>query len=519
MELIKKTIHSNRIGKHSVDQFYLDEDVNVPDSKEDIMHMIQGEGYLKIDEVKPAQEYITVIGKLYYHILYAVTGEEAKLAVLEGKLPVEEVVYTEDDLGMQYVVRPTRIEFSPSLIHSRKINIRAMIELEIIREIQEEDETTIDVDSPVLFKKKRTVNLLELSTMKRDTYRIKEEIKLPGAKENIRNIMMSDVAGRRMDIRIGPDELLIRGELQLFVLYETENGNAQWLDQSISYEGSIECFGAEEGMYHHVYADLEDSVVEPRMDEDGEMRILGVESTLSLRIHIYCEEEVELLEDVYSLNDQCEIQTRKTIFEELLLKNQSRSKVSEQLILPELKEDVLQICHCSGMLQIDSQTVTADGIQIDGVIHGAFLYLKADDAMPYGAWQGMVPFTHLIEGSDTFPADLHFDIAPGIESLSVSLLGNGEVDIKASLVFDAFIRKPVPIEVITDVTLTPQSGVGREQGPGIVGYIVKDKDQLWDLAKKYQTTVEGIMEVNHLEKEEVKEGERLLIFKENVSII
>lgn len=519
MELIKKTIHCNRMGKQITDQFYLDEDINVPDSKEDIRHIIQGEAYLKIDEVKTAQEYITVIGKLYYHILYATTSDPARLAVVEGKIPVEEVVYTEDDLGMQYVVRVARIEFSPSMIHSRKLNVRAMVELDIIREIQVEDETTVDVDSPVLYKKKQTVNLLELNTMKRDTYRIKEELKLPGAKENIVRIMMSDVTPRRMDIRTGADELLVRGELQVFVLYEAENDKTDWVEQNIAYEGRMECFGAEEGMYHHVYGTLEDTMVEPRIDEDGEMRILGIESTLNLRIHIYQEEQVELLEDVYSLNERCEIQTRKSVFEELILKNQSRCKVTEQLLLPELKEDVLQICHCNGMLQVDSQVVSQGCIQIDGVIHVSFLYIKADDTMPYGAWQGMVPFTHIIEGNEAFPQELHFDISPGIESLTVNFVGNGEADIKATLVFDAFIRRPVPIEVITDVTLQPLPNNEDEHRPGIVGYIVKEEDQLWDLAKRYQTTVEGIMEVNHLEKEELKEGERLLIFKENVSII
>ena len=50
-------IHCNRIGKHIIDQFYLDEDVNVPDTKEDVMHIIQGEGYLKI-EVRMINEVI-----------------------------------------------------------------------------------------------------------------------------------------------------------------------------------------------------------------------------------------------------------------------------------------------------------------------------------------------------------------------------------------------------------------------------------------------------------------------------
>ena len=58
-----------------------------------------------------------------------------------------------------------------------------------------------------------------------------------------------------------------------------------------------------------------------------------------------------------------------------------------------------------------------------------------------------------------------------------------------------------------------------EKRPGITGYIVRDGDILWDLAKKYNTTVEGIMEVNELPSEEIKAGDRILIFKENMSIL
>ena len=58
-----------------------------------------------------------------------------------------------------------------------------------------------------------------------------------------------------------------------------------------------------------------------------------------------------------------------------------------------------------------------------------------------------------------------------------------------------------------------------EKRPGITGYIVRDGDILWDLAKKYNTTVEGIMEVNDLESGDIKAGDRLLIFKENMSIL
>ena len=58
-----------------------------------------------------------------------------------------------------------------------------------------------------------------------------------------------------------------------------------------------------------------------------------------------------------------------------------------------------------------------------------------------------------------------------------------------------------------------------ERRPGITGYIVREKATRCGIAKRYSTTVEGIMEVNGLEKEEIKPGEKILILKENMSIL
>ena len=47
--------------------------------------------------------------------------------------------------------------------------------------------------------------------------------------------------------------------------------------------------------------------------------------------------------------------------------------------------------------------------------------------------------------------------------------------------------------------------------PGIVGHIVQDGEDLWSLAKKYMTTVSGIMEVNSMDNENVKTGDKVTL--------
>ena len=73
--------------------------------------------------------------------------------------------------------------------------------------------------------------------------------------------------------------------------------------------------------------------------------------------------------------------------------------------------------------------------------------------------------------------------------------------------------------MIQDVTTQPLRLDEIEKRPSIVGYIAKEGDDLWSLAKRYSTSVDAIREVNDLGEGMPKEGDRILIFKENMSIL
>ena len=57
MELVKKQIHANQVGKKMVDQFLVDDDFNVPDTKNDVQRVVAGEGTVKIEDVRPVDNY------------------------------------------------------------------------------------------------------------------------------------------------------------------------------------------------------------------------------------------------------------------------------------------------------------------------------------------------------------------------------------------------------------------------------------------------------------------------------
>ena len=443
---------------------------------------------------------------------------EPSLCCLEGKIPFEEMIYAEENSGT-YEVKNARATLHTTMIHSRKLRLKAMIELELEAEKQIIEEIPTDIDChTTLYKKKKPIHLLKLHDSKRDMYRIKEEITLPGTKETIGTMLWSDIGNRKLDTKLGVDELQIFGELLVFCFYESPDGKIDWIEQIVPYQGRIACYGADETMYHQVQANLEDVTADVRMDEDGEVRVIGIEGTLRLGIVIYEEEEMEVLEDVYSLEKQCKLEKKEVCYEQLILQNHSKCKVSERLSLPELKNDILQICHSSGSVQVDHVEVVEQGILVEGVLHIRFLYVKSNDEVPFDTWQGVVPFSYLIECKDVSD-DIHYHISSILEQLSVGLLGGDEVEVKAVLAFHCFFRKAVKTDMITDLKLEPMDMNELHKRPGVIGYIVKEGDELWSLAKRYNTTMEGICEVNDLTDERLKVGERILIFKENMSIL
>lgn len=519
MELLKKQIHYTREGRKTFDQFYIDEDINVPDTKDDVKEIIQGSAKVKVEEVRPVENYICVSGKLYYQILYVTASEDPQPAVLEGNISFDEMVYVEKEERETCFVQNLRTEFTPGLVHSRKLSVRATVELELGKEKMEDEETTIGVEETEnVYKKMRKVDLLELHTSKKDTYRIKEELVLPGTKESIGHLLLTDISSRKLEIRLSENEIHLKGEVLVFCMYQSEEEKTDWIEQTVPYEGKIECSDIDESMYFYVQSSLDDPVFDIRMDEDGEMRVLGIEATLNLRLNIYKEEEIELLEDMYSLKEKTTLKTKEAVYEELLIQNNSKCKITERLRLPELKSDVLQICHSEGSVQISHMEKTENGLLIDGILHLKFLYVKSDDVMPFGSWQGMVPFSYVLE-CPAMPENVLSNITYHVEQLSVNPAGSEAVEVKAVVAFDTFLRKPVPMQVITDVEFTPVSLEELEKRPGITGYIVREGDDLWKLAKMYMTTVDRIKEINDLESEVIKPGDKLLIFKESMMLL
>ncbi len=521
MELVKKQIHMNRWKGNVTTQVTLDDDFIVPDTMDDMAQVLLDSGEVQIESVKNQGERVLVKGKLEFSVLYR--RAEGGLQTLGGSIPFEEAINVpgleeHDDVSLN-----TELEdLSTGMVNSRKLGVKAIVTLEVrVESLYEADAAAaiaaegdeMAEDTGVL-QQKQTITLADIAARRKDTYRIKEQLSLPGNKLNIGQMLWKEMRLGGVSVRPGDGRMGLEGTLEVFVIYAGEGDEApvQWWEETIPFSGEVELAQAEEEMIPMVKVRLAHKDVEARPDYDGEMRDLDVDAVLDLDMKLYEEQQVELLSDVYSMDQELVPITKEACFEQILMKNSCKCRAGEKFSL-EPSERILQICHSDGTVKIDEITAGENQLVVDGAVEVTLLYLTSDDSAPIQSTVRAVPF-HCTAEVPGIQKDSVYQVIPSLEQLTAAMMGGDSVEIRASVALDILVMQPACETVITDVEEQPLDLKKLQEMPGIVGYIVQPGDSLWKIAKKFHTTVESIMAMNDLTDDVIHPGTRLILVKE-----
>ena len=130
MELMKKSIYTDKIKAKAMLQIPLEEDINVSDTRPDVGRLVFTHGRIKIDEIKTGMNKIWVKGKLMFQILYETDGKDSGMAGMEGELPFMEEIYMEHVESQDRVICESMLEdMRVNMINSRKLSVQAVISL------------------------------------------------------------------------------------------------------------------------------------------------------------------------------------------------------------------------------------------------------------------------------------------------------------------------------------------------------------------------------------------------------
>lgn len=514
MELIKRNIHMDRVKTEAVTQFTLEDDLNIPDSKPDVNTLNLEKGELIIDEIRPGTDFVNVRGYLAYVVLYHTQEEGSSLVTLEGRVPFDERVNLRGVVPADNVSVDGDVEdLTVSMINSRKLNIQSLVTLSAkVEELYDEEApVTIHGDEKAEYRR-MPLEVAQIAICKNDIFRLKEEIGLPSNYPNIFQILWDNISLGDMDFKVLDEKIALSGDVHVFILYEGEGEEhpIRSFETTIPFSGTLDCHGCREGMLPDIRCRLGQKELAVRPDFDGEERSIGLEMVLDCAIRIYEEEEMEIISDIYGVSSEISTVTHRADLRQLLAKVTGKTKVTDHIRVK--SGNVLQLLHSEGTVALEHQTVVENGILLQGSLTVKVMYITGEDEAPYGCTQAQIPYQYTLDVPDIAPEDID-TVQGSVEQLQVTMLDGEEMDVKAVLSFSTVVFKTVPVELISQVTVSPLDTGKMSNLPGMVVYMVKDGDNLWNIGKKYYVPVDSMRKMNNLESDELKAGQKLLIVK------
>lgn len=515
MDIKKQEYRIFRRKSSAESQITLDEEYNVPDARPDVGRMIQKKGQVHIRKVNISDDRVMLSGELQFCLLYVADDEKRGISSLEGQLPIEETMRLDgvrdgDKIRLNWDVEDLAIR----LVHPRKLNIQAMISF--VANVQEQQTLLLPLgaeggENMSFYMQEK--NILGICVHRKDTLRVREEIVLPSNKQDVEHILWQDVQVRGLKLRCGEGEILYKGEMFVFLLYTGEDPTCppEWIEEIIPVSGSLECEKCEADMLPNIDVRLSQSQVTVKPDANGEERVLTAEAVLDVDLRLEREQRFNMLMDAYDPTRECIADFREEETEYLLIKNEAKCRLGDRQSTGEAQGKILQVCHSEGKVRVDECRIVPGGLEAEGILQVRILYIVSDDNMPFYAMEAVIPFQQLIEVPGIHE-DVHYELHTDLEQLSTTMADSHEIEIKALLNSTALVLGKQILPLLQDIREKPLDPAKIRSLPGIVCCRIQPEDTLWDLAKKYYTTVEDIRKLNDIEGEP-KAGQMVFLVK------
>lgn len=482
-------------------------DIIIPDIKPDILNAINTSGSVCIYKKDILDGKVRLDGSINIYIMYMPDGNSESIRGINTSLDFTEIIDIDAArAGMSSEENINLKSIECKVLNGRKINLKAMLEIKtkifsnesvnIIRQIDNmEDIQTLN----------KIVNINSLvgegnnKTYAKDTIQI-DEI------DNLAEIIKADMKIKNRDIKISYNKVLAKADLEVKILYLTEDNRINKVKSIIPIMGFVDIPNVTDENICDTSYQIKNVLIKPNSVEEHSIYI---EVQMELQCSAYEVKEINMIQDLYSPKENM-IFTNKTI--NVMSDKQIRSdicSINEQLHIPEIGNN--RIYDVDIDLPVLGQKVLNDKIVYEGELELNFLY-ETDGVSKIDSRKIKLPFNFSMEANGTNIKN-RIETRTEIKQEDFIVQGNGDVECKMQLEIQADISCMREMNIIDEISI-------EESIPcpsySMIIYFVRNGDTLWKIAKKFKSTVEDIVKVNNIEdKSKIYPGMQLFIPKYN----
>ena len=513
IDVIKENVQYEQLLRESFNNTVLKGEYLIKDSHPDVQKILGVEAKARIISKEILADKVMIEGQINYSVLYLSEDESGiervnsvdlteKFADYLDLNSEEHKVFCDVECIMEHIQANIMNERKISIdgIRSTRWYIYKVGEFEFVKDLDGIGDIQIQ-------KKKEEIN--QCKGEKEIELLGKSIIKVTMDKPEVSEVLKCSMNLHKKEVKIGEDKIYFGCYCKMEILYKgIESDEIVILQDDIYLSKEEELIGINSDMMASYTMEIsnEDCIVTP--DDLGENRVISAEFLAKGIVKVLSKEMVEVVDDAYSptypislVKNNNEIGLVHGIFSnELILK--------ENLYLKDENAKLGSVILAYGTPMIIEKTIEDNKIKIDGVIKVSALYRTSEDEIEIDMCNGEIPFNTTVDLKDAQDG-MNIICKVNLESLDATIEAN-TIAVRATLALNIKTLYKVNKEWITEIIEEDEEDISTK--PSLIIYVANKEDTLWNLAKKYKTTMKELISINDIdENESLLAGQKIII--------
>lgn len=469
-------------------------DIIVPDTKPDIVNIINtnGNAYIYKEDVTSGR--VRVDGNIDTYIIYfSENGETRCMQTTMNFLESIDDEKISDDSKLKSNVTIENIE--TTILNERKISIKANVKISF--DVYKKSEISFSNDlnmSDNIECLKENVKLKNVIGDGKTKTSIKEDISCDNSLE-ISEIIKTSVEIKSSENKISYNKVLAKAEANVKIIFITDNNQISCIENTIPIMSFIDIEKVNENDICNTDYKIRNMLIKPNSKE---MHSVNVQIDFDVYCEAYETKEIEMIQDMYGIKEDVTFSKKEADVELDVQEKNETLKINERIIL----EDVSQILDVDCQTRILNTTPSGDYTNCEGEEILTFFY-EADSHNGLSVKKVNIPFLTKV---DMDISQCEFNVVEKVFTISGE---NVECSLEIKIVEkNAKFKK---INVIENFETVPCAS---EDTYKMFIYFVKSGDTIWNISKRFKVSMDDIIRINGLENpDRINIGDRLYIMR------
>lgn len=513
INITKEALNVNKVVCEKKEIINIQGDMIVPDSKPDILNTISTSGNVCIYKKEVMEGKIKIDGNILAYIMYLADSNSDRDANAERGMDNIRGLNTNLDFSETFNIPELEsgmnVDISPAIkliecrvLNGRKIGIKVTLEIGMKVYSKETVEIITDLNDKniqVLSKNMKVNSLLGDGTTKAS---VKENISIPST-DNLAEILSAQICLVDKDIKISYNKVLAKSEVEIKMVYLTEEGRICSTRNRVPLVGFIDMPNIKEENICETTYIIKNIIIKPNAVEEHSVYI---EMEVEISCMAYEEREIKTIQDMYCPGEKMEFD--KTMVNTITNKQCKRNvcNIREKMNVPELETGEIVDVGITPM--INKENRLNGKIIFEGELELNFIFTDRS-TVGINTKKVTVPFEQTVDEIDTSE---NSRAETNIEVNSQEFLNQvGVVSANVDLNFETDTYRNSAIPVINNITMEDEENL---EDYSVIIYVVKSGDTLWKIAKRFGSTVDDIVRANGIERpDKINVGEKIYIPK------